>query len=196
MDASGSPQLRRIRIEINRRGHLVRRGLAVCPFGSIEPATTREALQHCGAAQVGVGSFSADVKLPAQSPFPTEGRLTAFNGRFEGKPAILAHIFGTDPAPTSYVLPFRIRRSQGTFGTVLEASLSQSTGDWGYVTGISMTLRRRFSFRGRSRSFLIAGCPAPARFSEVRFPLVRTGFAFAGGLSLTTTVSRGCEVRG
>ena len=44
-----------------------------------------------------------------------------------------------------------------------------------------MNLRRRFSYRGNSRSFLSAGCPAPAGFPSAAFPLASTSFAFAGG---------------
>ena len=30
-----------------------------------------------------------------------EGKLYAFNGRWHGRPAILAHVYGTKPVPTS-----------------------------------------------------------------------------------------------
>ncbi len=101
------PQLRRIAIEINRHGHFTPRGLSLCRLGDIQPSTTTNALAACRNSLVGEGHFSANVKLPEQSPFPSEGKVLAFNGRLGGKPAILAHIYGTQPAPTSYrpVLP-------------------------------------------------------------------------------------------
>jgi len=189
------PQLEKLTIAINRHGHLSSRGLPRCRLGHIDPSTTREALQSCRPALVGKGHFSANVRLPEQSPFPSSGKVLAFNGKFRGRPAILAHIYGTDPAPTSYVLPFVVKGSSGTFGTLLETSLPSVTGEWGFVTGISMTLDRRFTFRGKRRSFLTAGCPAPAGFGAAVFPLIRTSFGFEGGVKVTSTVNRVCRAR-
>jgi DNA-binding beta-propeller fold protein YncE len=190
------PQLRRITIAINRNGHFTSAGLPVCRVDQIQPSTTDGALAACRGSLVGEGRFSANVKLPQQSPFPSAGKVLAFNGKVNGKPAILAHIYGTEPAPTSTVLPFLLRKSHGTYGTTLEASLPQATGSWGYVTGLRMNLRRRFSYHGHSRSFLTAGCPAPAGFPSAAFPLAKTSFAFAGNLTLDAVLSRTCTARG
>jgi hypothetical protein len=193
---SGPPQLESIAVAINRHGRLDTRGLSRCRIGDIDPSTTREAMATCGSSLIGKGSFSANVKLPEQSPFPSEGRILAFNGRLRGRPAVLAHIYGTSPVPTSIVLPFRISGTKGTFGTLLSASLPRVTGDWGYVTGIEMTLWRRYSYRGKNRSYLSAGCPAPAGFRQAIFPLARSSFSFEGDLTLTSTLTRSCRVRG
>lgn len=190
------PQLRRIRIAINRNGHFSSRGLPACRVEQIQPSTTANALAACRRSLVGEGHFSANVKLPQQSPFPSAGKVLAFNGKVKGRPAILAHIYGTEPAPTSTVLPFLLREGRGTYGTTLEASLPQATGSWGYVTGLRMSLRRRFSYRGRSRSFLSAGCPAPAGFPSAAFPLAKTSFSFAGNLTLDAVLNRTCRARG
>ncbi|HEV7482036.1 MAG TPA: hypothetical protein VGO13_02935 [Solirubrobacterales bacterium] len=190
------PQLRRISIAINRNGQFSPQGLPVCRLDQIQPSTTEGALAACGSSLVGEGQFSANVKLPQQSPFPSAGKVLAFNGRIDGKPAILAHIYGTQPAPTSTVLPFLLRNGHGTYGTTLEASLPQATGSWGYVTGLRMSLRRRFTYRGKSHSYLSAGCPAPAGFRAAAFPLARTSFAFAGNLTLVSVLNQSCQAQG
>lgn len=190
------PQLRRIAIEINRNGHFSPRGLPVCEERDIQPSTTAGARAACGGALVGEGHFAANVKLPEQSPFPSSGKVLAFNGHLHGKPAILAHIYGTQPIPTSYVLPFSIGDSAGTYGTVLETSLPSATGNWGYVTGLEMTLHRSFRYQGKRRSYLSAGCPAPAGFPGAAFPLARTSFAFAGGMKLVSVLNRSCKAKG
>lgn len=190
------PQLRRIAIEINRNGHFSAKGLPVCKEREIQPSTTAGARAACGGALVGEGHFAANVKLPEQSPFPSSGKVLAFNGRLHGKPAILAHIYGTQPAPTSYVLPFSIRESRGTYGTVLETSLPNATGNWGYVTGLEMKLQRSFRYHGKRRSYLSAGCPAPPGFPGASFPLARTSFAFAGGVNLVSILNRSCTAKG
>jgi hypothetical protein len=181
------PKLERISISINSHGQLQTRSIPLCRLGQINPSTTREALLVCRPALIGEGHFSANVKIAEQSPFPSEGKVLAFNGRLRGKPAILAHIYGTNPVATSYVLPFSIAKTGGTYGTVLEASLPTVTGEWGYVTGVSLSLEPRF---------VSAACPAPAGFPGAVFPLMRTNFGFAGGLTLASTLDRSCKVRG
>jgi hypothetical protein len=194
-DGSTPPQLETIAIAINRHGRLSRRGLPVCRPRRINPSTTREALAECRSSLVGEGTFWADVKLPQQSPFPSEGKVIAFNGRFKGHPAILAHIYGPKPVPTSYVMPFTIEHAgKGRFGTVLKAFLPRVTTDWGHVTGLELTLHRRFQDGGQSRSYVAASCPAPKGVQIVGFPLIRTTFAFAGGTALGTVVNRTCRV--
>ena len=190
------PQLLAIKLAINRRGVLTYKGIPRCRLKHISPSTTQEAIASCRRSLVGDGRFSADVKLPEQSPFPSQGKVLAFNGRFKGRPAILAHIYGTKPVPTSYVLPFTIKRSGGEYGTTLSASLPRVTGDWGFVTAISMRLDRRFKSRGKTHSYLAADCPAPKGFPGASFPLAKATFAFEGGRTLAPVMNRTCKVRG
>jgi hypothetical protein len=189
------PQLRKISIAINRNGRLDARGLPLCRLEEIEPSTTADALAACRSSLVGEGSFSAKVLLPQQAPFPSQGKVFAFNGAFNGKPAIFAHVYGTNPVPTSYTIPFVISEAKGTFGTVLSASLPNVTSEWGYVTGLSMTLGRNFSSHGKRRSYLSAGCPAPKGFPGASFPFARAAFGF-GKQTLTSTLTRSCGARG
>jgi hypothetical protein len=180
------PKLERIEIGLNSHGELRSGSFPVCRLGHIDPSTTQQALAACRDSLIGEGRFSADVKIPEQSPFPSRGKVLAFNGRLRGAPAIFAHIYGTEPVPTSYVLSFEIGRSRGTFGTLLTASLPQVTGEWGYVTGVSLHL---------DRGYARARCPAPAGFPSVVFPLMRTSFAFEGGTRLSSTLNRSCKVK-
>lgn len=189
------PKLTKLTIELNRHGHLDTRGLPRCRIRDIRPSTTHEALAKCGAALVGEGSFSANVKFPEQSPFPSDGKVLAFNGRYRDRSAILAHIYGTRPLPTSYVLPFTIGRASGAYGTILEAEFPAVTGEWGFVTGLEMNLHRRFAYRGKTRGYLSAGCPAPKGLTLVPFLLARTSFEFENGPTISTTLNRSCRVR-
>jgi hypothetical protein len=182
------PQLKAIQVAINRAGTLNVRGIPHCRIGKIDPSTTQQALAMCRSSLIGEGDFSADVVLPEQSPFPSKGKLLAFNGTIGRKPAVFAHVYGTEPLSTSYVFAFEVKKTKGTFGTVLEASFPKATGDWGYITGISLNL-----FRSR---FMEAGCPAPKGFDKVAFPLVRTSFDFAGGLDIESTLNRSCQAKG
>ncbi len=189
------PQLRTMSIAINRFGHFFFQGLPVCSLRAIQPSTTENALAACRSSLVGEGHFSAKVLLAQQSPFPAEGKVYAFNGSLHGKPAILAHVYGTDPVPTSFTLPFTIERGKGTFGTVLRASLPSVTGDSGYITGLSLNLGRSFRYHGKARSYLTASCPAPKGFPGAVFPFAKASFAFKGR-TVSSTLTRNCKVGG
>ena len=190
------PQLQTIAIAINRHGILDSTGLPVCELREIQPSTTAKALEECRASLVGAGSFEAKVLLPQQSPFPSAGKLHAYNGTYKGKPAILAHVYGTDPAPTSFTLPFVIKRSQGAFATTLTTNLPQVTSEWGYVTGLSLDLHRTYRYRGKARSYLSASCPAPKGFPGASFSFAKVSFGFKGRSLAPPPLQRACKARG
>ncbi|HWA53661.1 MAG TPA: NHL repeat-containing protein [Solirubrobacterales bacterium] len=193
---STPPQLQRIEIEINRYGHIEPKGLPVCEMNEIQPATNEAALEACGPSLVGTGNFKANVLISQQAPFPSDGKVYAFNGTWKGRPAILAHVYGTKPVPTSSTIPFVIGSSgKGSYGAKLTASLPQVTSKWGYVTGISMKLGKSFSSHGKRRSYLSASCPAPKGFPGASFPLSRTSLDFAGGKKVSTVLNRSCKAK-
>jgi hypothetical protein len=195
-DKSAPPQLRTISLAINRNGHLDFKGLPTCRYHQIQPASTKEAIQACRRSVVGQGSFGAEVVLPEQSPFPSSGRVVAFNGALHGRRVVFAHIYGTEPLPQSRVLAFEIGRAGGGYRTTLTAELPRVAADWGYVSNVGLTLKRRFKDRGRVRSFVNASCPAPGRFTVATFPLARASFGFEDGRVLTSTLIRSCKVSG
>lgn len=196
-DGSLPPQLRTLRIELNRHGHLDTRGLPVCRVPAIHPASTAQALRACRSSLVGQGSFSVDAVLSGQEPYPAKGRLLVFNGVYGGRPALLGQIYSTHPFATSFVIPFAIEEQKhGQYGVALTAKLPRALASWGHVTGIEMHLARRYSYRGHSHSFIAAGCPAPPGFPGALFSLARTKFGFSGGAQLTSTLTRSCRVSG
>jgi hypothetical protein len=188
------PQLTRIEIAINRHGHLDPTGLPICEVSDIQPATNAKALEACRGALVGEGRFSASVALNRQASFPSEGKLLAFNGTYRGKPAILAHVYGTEPVPTSFTLPFVISRTKGTFGATLTATIPAREDN--LITAIDLELHRTFTYKGKRRSYASAGCPAPKGVSVAPFPFARASYAFAGGKKLSSTLTRSCSTRG
>jgi hypothetical protein len=191
----GEPaRLKRIAIAINRYGRLDSTGLPVCEVDQIQPATSAKALAACRGSLVGQGRFSAQVALAKQGVYPSEGKLLAFNGTYEGKPAILAHVYGTEPVPTSVTLPFVISQAKGTFATTLTATFPAA--DKNLVTGIDLTLRRTYAFAGQRRSYASAGCPAPKGFPGASFPFAKATYVFAGGRTLSSTLRRSCRARG
>jgi len=189
------PRLRTLTIAINRYGHLDPDLVPKCTLRDIQPSTTENALAACGDSLVGKGTFSANVALSRQAPFPSSGPLYAFNGVVNGKPAILAHVYGEKPVPTSFTLVFELRRQKGTFGNLLRASLPEVTGSSGYITGLSLNLGKTLRSHGKTKSYLSASCPAPKGFGAASFPFAKVSLDF-GQKKVEETLSRSCKVRG
>lgn len=194
LQSAEPPQLKKISIAINGAGEFSPGALPVCTVRDIQPSTTQNALKACGSSLVGTGTFSARILLPQQASYPAGGKLYAFNGVFEGHPAILAHVYGTEPVPTSFTLPFEISKRKGELGTVLTASLAEVTGRAGYITGLSLNLGGPSASGKGGRNYLTAGCPAPKGFGGAVFPFARASFRFSHSV-ITSTLTRKCKVK-
>jgi hypothetical protein len=195
-DVDGLPQLQTITVAINRQGRLFDQGLPTCRVREIQPATEAAARRICGGAIVGSGHVALRAHLPTQLPFTVKAKLLAFNGPHRnGHKLILAQAYGRKP-PGAFVLSFRVSRRPGLFGTVMSTTLPPGTTDWAYLTHFDMTLRRTYTYRGRTRSYVSAACSAPAGFDTALFPFARATYDFTNGQSLTTTVARSCQVAG
>jgi hypothetical protein len=190
------PALRRISIELNRGGVLDPAGLPVCRMDELVSTPDRQALANCGGALVGSGSYLASTAFPEQLAFPSAGHILAFNAVVDGRPAILAHVYGTEPVAITRIIVFRIRHGRGAYGTTLTGALPPSLNHYGYIKHIDLSLHRRFSYRGEARSYLSAACPAPPGFPGAVFPFARASMAFADGRTLSSTLTRSCQVRG
>jgi len=190
------PSVRRISIALNGGGKIDSRGLPVCERRQIEPSSSQEALERCRDALVGTGSYDADIAFPEQDAFRSRGRILAFNAVVDGEEAILAHIYGPDPVPITRIIVFRIRETEGTYGTIISGSLPRSLIRWGYLKSISLDFRRTYLYRGDRRSYISAACAAPAGFPGAVFPFARASMAFEDGRTLSSTLTRSCRVRG
>lgn len=190
------PALRRIRVALHRAGRLQTRGLPVCPRRRIEDADNTQALAACAPALVGVGGITGRSSFENQARALVRGDLLLFNSTSGGRPVILAHYFQTTPARTTTVFVFRIRRTGGTFGTVITAKLPESLNRNGYMTSIFMRLQRTYVFRGRRRAYLSAGCGAPPGFRIAVFPFALASMGFDDGRTLSSKLIRSCRVRG
>jgi hypothetical protein len=190
------PQLQQMTVEVNKHGLLQSQGLPTCPLKALQPASTERALASCAEAVIGSGQFWAHIVLPDQGAYPTHGRLLIFNGRQKGKPVIFTHIFTANPFFSSFVIPFTIQKANhGAYGTKLSASLPQALGDWGYVDRIKLTLKRKYTYRGKQLSYFNAGCPAPQGAKRTVFPLALASFDFAEELSIAAKVEKACAVK-
>lgn len=194
VDGSHPPPLRRIEVNLNRNGRLYARGLPTCTAPVLQSTSTQTALSRCRRALVGRGSFRARVSLGGE--IPTGGTILAFNGRREGKPALLLHFFAGVPVRFTLVAPLTIgHRKVGEFDTVLRAKIPKLGGDLGSITQIELTIGRRWSYRGKRRSYVSAACSALSGFQEATFPFARGSFHFAEHREFSEVLLRTCRVR-
>lgn len=193
-DGSHPPPLRWFEVKLNRNGRLYSKGLPVCTAPQLQSTDTATALARCRGALVGRGNFRAQVLL--EEEILASGKILAFNSRRGGKPALLLHLFAGAPVRFALVVPMAIEHRRGQFGTVLRAKVPRLGGNLGSVTEIGLTIDRRYSFRGKRRSYVSAACSAPGTFTEAVFPFARGSFRFEGHRKVTETLLRTCRVSG
>jgi hypothetical protein len=195
-DGSHPPALRRIEIGLHRNGQLSTVGLAACTTSDLQSTTTATALERCGPALVGRGSFKADFAFPGLGPVPASGPILAFNGRRGGKPALFFHLYTASPARITFVLPLTITHRRGQrFGTILAGDIPALASGLGSVSAIDLEIGRNYTYRGQRRSYISAACAAPAGFPGAIFSLARGNFSFGDGTNIAATLSRDCKVR-
>lgn len=192
-DGSLLPRVLRIELGLPGQGVLDTRGLPVCPQRLLRNSKPPEALAACRDALVGHGRLRAVVALPHQDPFSAAADLRAFNGRIGKRRAVFLHAYLDDP-PTVVVLPFRIGSGSGRFGTALVADLGSALGPSVRFAHFEIELGRKFSRRGRERSYLSATCPVPVGTAGF-FSLARVSFALVDGRRIRQGIARSCRAR-
>jgi hypothetical protein len=193
-DGSLVPRVTRVELALPGQGLLDVWGLPVCAVKSLRNATPAGALDACRSALVGRGEIEAEVRLPNQEPFEIDATLYAFNGRIDGRKAVILHTFSPDP-PSVIVLPFVLRLHPGRFRTRLVADLPPSLGPWPHFTHFRVDLFRRYSYRGKAHSYISASCPIPKRFTAGFFSFAQASFILDDGRQLSTGIARSCRAR-
>ena len=188
------PRVTRVELGLPRQGVLSTQGLPTCSQRRLRNATSADARAACAGALVGSGRLEADVLLPNQGPFTIRADLLVFNGRVGGRRAVILHAAAAKP-PTVVVLPFILRQREGRFGLAMVADLPPTLGPWPHFAHFEMALSRRYTYRGRERSYLSASCPIPRRFTAGFFSFARVGLTLAGGERIGTGIARSCRAR-
>jgi hypothetical protein len=193
-DGSQPPPLQTLRVELSSSGKIDTQGLPACRATALQSTTSELALQRCGPAQVGHGKFTAELQFGAR-PILVEGRALVFNGVVDGRPGMLIHIYISRPVKVTLVVPLKISRGTGRFGTVLTTKVPKLAGGLGSITQLQLRIGRTYSYRGARHSYLSAACAAPAGFPGATFTFARGVFSFGGGRTMNAFLSRSCQVR-
>lgn len=195
-DKSIPPRLERISLDINRFGSLSSKGLPTCPLAKISTGTSASAKAACGPSLIGHGNVTSRVAFPSQEPFLSNGGMEAFNGTIHGRPAIFAQVSSSAPLALTYVIIFEVKKTHGTFGTALDATIPSIASGYGQITSFFMTLGRKFTSHGHSGSYASAKCAAPNGVKEVGFALAKATYGFAGGITMSNELHNKCKAKG
>jgi hypothetical protein len=188
------PIVETLDIEFDKHGSVQTLGLPVCQRGRLEATTVPQARANCPGSIVGKGFGKAIVAFPEQKPIPVSSPITIFNGpRVHGDPTVYAHAYTTVPAPTTFVIPVVIEKiSNGVYGYRTKARIPKIAGGAGHPISGSLTIGRKWTFKGKKHSYVNARCETghlQARAS-LTFKDEGTGKTF-----LTGTFVKPCTVR-
>ena len=193
-DGSQPPPLQRMRVELSSSGKIDTFGLPACRAATLQSTSSGVALRRCGPAQVGHGTFEAQLQLSGR-PIPVDGRALVFNGIIDGRAGMFIHIYISRPVQVTLVIPLKISHGSGRFGTVLTTRVPKLAGGFGSITELALKIGRQYTYRGARHSYLSAACTAPHGFRGATFTFAHALFGFEGGLKMSAFISRNCQVR-
>jgi hypothetical protein len=195
-DKSKPPRLSRITLDINSHGVLDGKGLPICPAGRLQNASSNEAKKACKDALIGNGNVTTRIGLPGQGEFSTGGPLLAFNGKYKGKPAIIAHVATTGKLSTTFLIKFTVNKTKGTYGTSLVADIPPIASGNGYISAFDLSLRRHFTFKGKKKSYVEASCPLPPEVPIASFEFAQSEYLFEDGTKISEGLKKDCRAKG
>jgi hypothetical protein len=162
LDGSHLPAAREAVIDLDKSVHVNAKGLPVCRRAQLDSRDIDAARKACGGAIVGKGSARVEIAFPEQAPILATSPLTMFNGGVAGgKTTIFIHAFLTVPVPAAVVTPVVLTPShRGRYGTHIVAKVPAIAGGAGSLTDARLKIDRKFTYRGKTLSYLTAACPA------------------------------------
>lgn len=183
-----SPAVRAV-VDFDRNLKLFTKGLPTCSADRLQNVSTDAAIAACGKARIGSGAATALIAVGTQV-FTQNQTITAFNGVPQGgKPSVLLHTYGTSPVQVTLVLNGVISNynKQG-YGPRLDINIPLIAGGTGSLTSFQASINKKFTYKGKKRSFVTAMC----RKSPLR---ARGAFTFKDGVTLTSPSTHTCTKR-
>jgi hypothetical protein len=153
----GPVALKEAIFEIDKNVAFNAKGLAVCRPGLPELAI---ALDPCKKARVGKGEMEFEIELPETPPFTEKSHVVAYNGeRRAGVRTILVLGYLPNPILATVVIRIEVTKiDHGRYGTKLVATIPSIAGGSASMKEFRFELFRRFTYRGKRRSYLLARC--------------------------------------
>jgi hypothetical protein len=156
------PILETLTVWYDKHGEVVTKGLPYCTKGKLAATTSATARKVCAGSIIGEGRGTALIAFPEQRPFKASSPITIFNAApHNGNPTVLAHAYLSVPAPTTYIVPVEIQKvNAGPYGFRTEAKIPKIAGGSGIPLEGSLTIGKRWTFKGQKLSYANASCPS------------------------------------
>ncbi len=191
-----SPRISEIELTL---GHIrfERAGLPQCPLSALRGASVQQARARCGNAVVGNGLLRWPIRctgtrcrtaISSSAAIPTD-EFVAFNGSYRGAPAIFAQATGYE-GRSDFVLVFVVKRS-GPGRTALIANASPSYRPPDSITGLTLSLGRRYRVQGHPRAFLLGSCEKQPS-GPAKTTLGQVVFRFSGDSEISSPLDARC----
>lgn len=160
-DGTHPPALKEAIVETDKNGEINAKGLPVCTSGKLQAQDTPHAEQACPTSIVGKGTTDIEVEFPESKPFIAHSKLVAFNGGFRGGvTTIFIHAYLSSPVSAAVVTTVKVSKiHKGRFGTKSVATIPKIAGGSGSVKAFNLTFNRKFTYKGKQQSYLLAKCP-------------------------------------
>lgn len=190
-DGSHPPALKEFLLETDKNGGVNVKGYPVCKSGQLQSRDSASAEKVCKAALIGTGTTGVQIQFPEQNPIPVNSKLLVFNGGEKGGTiTFFIHAYITVPTPAAIVTTVKIKRiHHGRYGIKSIASIPKIAGGSGSVTSFSLSVDKKYTYKGKKVSVLTAKCTDGK--------LVAQGEAlFSDGTKAKAGVVRTCTPKG
>lgn len=185
---AGTPSITDFKLELSRNFEIDAEAVPTCGIRQLSGTTEGEAERACAGSIVGHGSEARLLPGSSGEALGEHARITLFNGRYQGGPAILAHGV-IESTQRAFLEPIPISTQDGWYATAL--SIEPRRGfPGGTFTSIDLTLGRPHL------RYLLGKCPLPPETHIGEFKLAHMSTEFADGTTITDTVERPCKARG
>lgn len=175
VDGTHPPALKEALVEADKNTAVFVKGYPTCKSGQLQSQDSANAEKICKSALIGKGTTDVSIAFPEQAPIPANSKLLVFNGgESGGVTTFLIHAYITVPTPAAIVTTVKIKKiHNGRYGMLATATIPTIAGGSGSVTSFSLTINKKYKYKGKTVSVLSAKCPdgklqahATAKFSD------------------------------
>jgi hypothetical protein len=173
-------------IDFDKGAAIFAKGLPTCNPALLQNVSTEIAEEKCGKAKIGSGTAKALLKAGSKI-YEIAPVVTAFNGTpVGGNPTVLLHTYATTPIQTTLVLVGKVTKfNKEGYGPRLDIQIPLIAGGTGALTEFSVTINKKFSYKGEKESFISASCPSKTLKT-------RSVFTYLDGSSLEALHTQPC----
>lgn len=156
LDGTQPPPIKEVLLDSTNSAVNVK-GYPTCTSGALQARDTAAVKKACPDAIIGTGRGTIAVKFPEQNPIPAKTPLLVFNGGTSGgTTTFYIHTYLTQPITTAVVTTVKIKKAGSGLKTV--TTIPKIANGAGSVTDFSLTIDKKYTYKGKKVSVLSAKC--------------------------------------